>query len=270
MVGRLDPRAGRSGCRGRRDLLQQRRLSRHVRPRHDRRRRRAARTWDGSGRARTGSRRPWATVAITLEGPNTRGHRQRRELPVGQGRRGRGAGLRRYVGDVAWGGNWFFLVQDHGETLERGQRRAADRSDLAHPPGLERRGHPRGRTAARSTTSSSSGRRPARTPTARISCCAPGKAYDRSPCGTGTSAKLACLVADGKLGRGTGLAAGEHHRQHLRRLGADRRGPGPAADPRDGLRQCRVDPDRRPGRSLRDGHPAMSMTESPSRGSAVS
>ena len=27
----------------------------------------------------------------------------------------------------------------------------------------------------------------------------PGKAYDRSPCGTGTSAKLACLYADGKL-----------------------------------------------------------------------
>ena len=30
----------------------------------------------------------------------------------------------------------------------------------------------------------------------------PGKAYDRSPCGTGTSAKLACLVADGKLAEG--------------------------------------------------------------------
>lgn len=27
----------------------------------------------------------------------------------------------------------------------------------------------------------------------------PGGAYDRSPCGTGTSAKLACLAADGKL-----------------------------------------------------------------------
>ena len=27
----------------------------------------------------------------------------------------------------------------------------------------------------------------------------PGRAYDRSPCGTGTSAKLACLYADGKL-----------------------------------------------------------------------
>src|SRR6185437_1520825 len=30
----------------------------------------------------------------------------------------------------------------------------------------------------------------------------PGGAYDRSPCGTGTSAKLACLAADGKLGEG--------------------------------------------------------------------
>ena len=30
----------------------------------------------------------------------------------------------------------------------------------------------------------------------------PGKAYDRSPCGTGTSAKLACLAADGKLRQG--------------------------------------------------------------------
>ena len=30
----------------------------------------------------------------------------------------------------------------------------------------------------------------------------PGKAYDRSPCGTGTSAKLACLIADGKVTRG--------------------------------------------------------------------
>jgi 4-hydroxyproline epimerase len=30
----------------------------------------------------------------------------------------------------------------------------------------------------------------------------PGKAYDRSPCGTGTSAKLACLAADGALAEG--------------------------------------------------------------------
>jgi proline racemase len=31
----------------------------------------------------------------------------------------------------------------------------------------------------------------------------PGGAYDRSPCGTGTSAKLACLAADGKLAADT-------------------------------------------------------------------
>ena len=30
----------------------------------------------------------------------------------------------------------------------------------------------------------------------------PGSAYDRSPCGTGTSTKLACLAADGKLAPG--------------------------------------------------------------------
>ncbi len=30
----------------------------------------------------------------------------------------------------------------------------------------------------------------------------PGKAYDRSPCGTGTSAKLACLAEDHELGAG--------------------------------------------------------------------
>jgi 4-hydroxyproline epimerase len=30
----------------------------------------------------------------------------------------------------------------------------------------------------------------------------PGNTYDRSPCGTGTSAKLACLFADGKLSEG--------------------------------------------------------------------
>jgi 4-hydroxyproline epimerase len=44
----------------------------------------------------------------------------------------------------------------------------------------------------------------------------PGKAWDRSPCGTGTSAKLACLAQDGKLSRGN-LAPGQHHRQPVYR-----------------------------------------------------
>ena len=41
----------------------------------------------------------------------------------------------------------------------------------------------------------------------------PGGAYDRSPCGTGTSAKLACLYADGKLAPGRYVATGKHHQQ---------------------------------------------------------
>ena len=106
-----------------------------------------------------------------------------------------------FAGDVAWGGNWFFLVNDHGLKVElenidqltdctwrirealakygitgdRGQE--IDHIELFGPPasaGADSRNF--------------------------VLC--PGKAYDRSPCGTGTSAKLACLFADGKLKEG--------------------------------------------------------------------
>jgi len=104
-------------------------------------------------------------------------------------------------GDVAWGGNWFFLVQDHTMKLTlahidelttftwaiRQALRAngivgdggdeVDHIELFVPsqkPGVDSRNF--------------------------VLC--PGKAYDRSPCGTGTSAKLACLYADGKLREG--------------------------------------------------------------------
>lgn len=105
------------------------------------------------------------------------------------------------VGDVAWGGNWFFLVESPGLTIESANvdaltdftgriRRAlelagvrgADGAEIDHielfapspVPGLDSRNF--------------------------VLC--PGKAYDRSPCGTGTSAKLACLFAAGKLAPG--------------------------------------------------------------------
>lgn len=101
------------------------------------------------------------------------------------------------TGDIAWGGNWFFLVEDHGqdlhcayidalteftwnirEALERGGVTGAggaliDHIDLFVP----------GSNEANS----------------RNFVLCPGKAYDRSPCGTGTCAKVACLAADGKL-----------------------------------------------------------------------
>ena len=60
-------------------------------------------------------------------------------------------------------------------------------------------------TAAGSTTSSCSARRPAPDADSRNFVLCPGKAYDRSPCGTGTSAKLAALHAKGKLRPGERL-----------------------------------------------------------------
>lgn len=104
-------------------------------------------------------------------------------------------------GDVAWGGNWFFLVRQHSmeltlrnidaltnftwairQTLRDNGVAGADGKEIDHVelygpsqlPGVDSRNF--------------------------VLC--PGKAYDRSPCGTGTSAKLACLYADGKIREG--------------------------------------------------------------------
>ncbi|MCX7755414.1 MAG: proline racemase family protein [Anaerolineales bacterium] len=99
-------------------------------------------------------------------------------------------------GDVAWGGNWFFLCHDHAleisprnlealtdfawrvrEAYTRAGLRAPDGHEIDH---VELFG-PSDQADSRSF----------------VLC--PGRAYDRSPCGTGTSAKLACLAAEGKL-----------------------------------------------------------------------
>jgi 4-hydroxyproline epimerase len=101
-------------------------------------------------------------------------------------------------GDVAWAGNWFFLVRDNSlelsmnniaalteftwairGALNENQIRGSDGQEIDHIelygpsilPGVNSKNF--------------------------VLC--PGKEYDRSPCGTGTSAKLACLYAEGKL-----------------------------------------------------------------------
>ncbi|HEV7225698.1 MAG TPA: 4-hydroxyproline epimerase [Pirellulales bacterium] len=105
------------------------------------------------------------------------------------------------AGDVAWGGNWFFLVGDHGQQLEAANvgrltdftcriRQALQRQGVAGADGapidhIELFGPPHDPQAH-----------------SRNFVLCPGMAYDRSPCGTGTSAKLACLAADGKLAEG--------------------------------------------------------------------
>lgn len=113
---------------------------------------------------------------------------------------------RRVHGDSAWGGNQFFLVEDHGERLELNQVPRLTAFAARVREELERRGI-RGHQAAQIDHIELFA------PAARADCdsknfvLCPGSAYDRSPCGTGTSAKLACLHARGKL------AIGERWRQ---------------------------------------------------------
>lgn len=107
-------------------------------------------------------------------------------------------GYGRVTGDVAWGGNWFYLVEDHGQELELDHVEALTEFTWAVRTALAARG-----------IFGADGKEidhielfgPSKNPdvNSRNFVLCPGKAYDRSPCGTGTSAKLACLYADGKL-----------------------------------------------------------------------
>ncbi len=105
------------------------------------------------------------------------------------------------VGDIAWGGNWFFLVNDHGQDISLGNlevltdftwriRQALNEAAITGEGGQE---IDHIELFAASDIEGVNSKN-------FVLC--PGKAYDRSPCGTGTSAKLACLVAGNKLAEG--------------------------------------------------------------------
>ena len=104
-------------------------------------------------------------------------------------------------GDIAWGGNWFFITKDAPLPLDIGHHRelAAYTEAIRHT--LEKAGIC-GADAGEIDHIEINA--PSTTPgvNARNFVLCPGMAYDRSPCGTGTSAKLACLAADGKLAPG--------------------------------------------------------------------
>ena len=105
-------------------------------------------------------------------------------------------------GEVAWGGNWFFLIREQGPKVESGNmealtdftwevRKSLARNGITGKDGgeidhIEVFGPPGDPAAADS----------------RNFVLCPGREYDRSPCGTGTSAKLACLHAEGQLAEG--------------------------------------------------------------------
>ncbi len=111
------------------------------------------------------------------------------------------AGYGPVVGDIVWGGNWFFLIGKHGQELHAGNvERLTDftwrvRQALVHN-GIT------GAEGGEIDHIELFGPSPTPGVDARNFVLCPGKAYDRSPCGTGTSAKLACLVGDGKLREG--------------------------------------------------------------------
>lgn len=110
-------------------------------------------------------------------------------------------GIGRIVGDIAWGGNWFFLVGEHSFELTTSRHMElvaathAIRTALAHS-GI------RGKDGAFIDHIELFGPPESPRNSGRNFVLCPGASFDRSPCGTGTSAKMACLYADGKLSEG--------------------------------------------------------------------
>jgi 4-hydroxyproline epimerase len=102
------------------------------------------------------------------------------------------------TGDVAWGGNWFFLTEDYTDDIAPENIASLTSFSSAVVKAL----------ANQNITGADGGKidhvevfgdpTPGVSDSRSFVLC-PGLAYDRSPCGTGTSAKLACLYADGKL-----------------------------------------------------------------------
>ena len=100
-------------------------------------------------------------------------------------------------GDVAWGGNWFFLVEEHQEDIRLDNtRRLTDFTTRIRDGLQENRVTGAGGAAIDHIELFGPGDDGM---DSRNFVLCPGGAYDRSPCGTGCSAKIACLMADGRL-----------------------------------------------------------------------
>ena len=155
------------------------------------------------GRIKPGAHRfetPVGVVNVDLIGSNTarienvESYRYRKDVCVDVD------GLGAVCGDIAWGGNWFFLVDDAPAPLAR-----------ENIPALTHASMKIRRALAQSGATGENGAEidhieffstPPNGANSRNFVLCPSGAYDRSPCGTGTSAKLACLAADGKLAPG--------------------------------------------------------------------
>ncbi|MBX2850345.1 MAG: 4-hydroxyproline epimerase [Phycisphaeraceae bacterium] len=146
---------------------------------------------------------PVGDIRVTLHGngntvsiDNVPSYRHRKDVPIDIPSHGT------VHGDIAWGGNWFFNVHDHGlavgpgnidalSSLAKAIRKQLDDQQITgenggHIDHIELFGPPSDPVVA----------------DGRSFTLCPGGAYDRSPCGTGTSATVACLAADGRLADG--------------------------------------------------------------------
>lgn len=131
----------------------------------------------------------------SVEVKNVSSYRYRENVKVSTQRHGE------VTGDIAWGGNWFFLSHAHGRTI-----------DLNHVEALTDMAWDIRQSLNHENISGEHGGEidhvelfgPPKDPKnhGRNFVLCPGKAYDRSPCGTGTSAKLACLMAEGRVAPG--------------------------------------------------------------------
>ena len=108
------------------------------------------------------------------------------------------AGYGTVVGDIAYGGNWFFLVGDSHVPVLSGRLEEITHYAKAIKAALVSQ-HVTGAAGAEIDHVEIFGAPQLHGAHSKNYVLCPGGAYDRSPCGTGLSAKLACLAADGKL-----------------------------------------------------------------------
>lgn len=106
-----------------------------------------------------------------------------------------------FVGDVAYGGNWFFLCDEHSLDLDLSKKDLLTQATTAIRQQL-RANNIAGEHGEEIDHVELFGAPSREDANSKNFVLCPGYAYDRSPCGTGLSAKLACLAADGKLKEG--------------------------------------------------------------------
>lgn len=141
---------------------------------------------------------PVGVVSVDLVDANTAtvenvaSYRYRKDVPVDV------PGVGEVTGDIAWGGNWFFLVKGAPCPLTLDHERELTGAALRIRSALREQGIT-GENGGEIDHIEFFAEAHADDANARNFVLCPGGAYDRSPCGTGTSAKLACLAADGML-----------------------------------------------------------------------